>query len=121
MTDVLHDIVGNLQEIFRSEFRLAKAEIQQEVAKAARSGAPLVIGALLSLYGIGFLLLAVVHALSTVVDPWLAALLIGVAALAVSMVLISVGRNRLRQVRVVPERTVGTLKENVQWAKNKMS
>src|SRR5258708_36549000 len=53
MTEVLQDIVGNIQEIFRSEFRLAKVEIHEETAKALRSAVPLGIGALLALYGYG--------------------------------------------------------------------
>jgi Putative Actinobacterial Holin-X, holin superfamily III len=37
--EVLQDIVGNPQEIVRSEFRLAKTELKEEAAKAARPAA----------------------------------------------------------------------------------
>jgi uncharacterized membrane protein YqjE len=120
MAEVLQDIVANIQEIFRSEFRLAKVEIQQQTAAATRSAVPLIIGVLLGLYALGFLLLAAVHALSIVVDPWLASLIVGVAVLAISLALVSVGKNRLKQLKVVPERTVETVKENMQWAKQQI-
>jgi uncharacterized membrane protein YqjE len=120
MAEVLQDIVANIQEIFRSEFRLAKIEIQQQIAHAARSAVPLIIGMLLGLYALGFLLLAAVHALSLAVAPWLASLIVGVVVLAISLALVSVGRNRLKQVKVVPEKTVETVKENVQWAKQQI-
>jgi len=120
LSEVLQDIVANIQEIFRSEFRLAKAEIQIEATKAVRSSIPLVIGFLLSLYALGFILLAAVHALSIVVDAWLAALIVGVAILVIAIMLVSVGRKRLKQVKVVPEKTVVTVKENVQWAKHQI-
>jgi uncharacterized membrane protein YqjE len=120
MAEVLQDIVGNIQDIVRSEFRLAKAEIQEETAKAVRSGIPLVIGGLLSLYALGFILVAIVHGLSTVMEPWLASLIVGIAVLVVSMALIAAGRKRLKQVRVVPEKTIETVKENVQWAKSQI-
>ena len=120
MSDVLQDIVANIQEIVRSEFRLAKVEIHEETTKAVRSSIPLVIGGLLSLYALGFILLAVVHALSLVVDAWLAALIVGVGVLVVSMILVSVGGKRFKQVKVVPEKTVDTVKENVQWAKHQI-
>jgi len=120
MGEVLRDIVANIQEIFRSEFRLAKAEIHVETTKAVRSSVPLVIGGLLSLYGAGFILVAVVDALSIVVDAWLAALIVGAAILVISIVLVNVGRKRLKQVKVVPEKTVGTVRENVQWAKHQI-
>lgn len=120
MAEVLQDIVANIQEIFRCEFRLAKVEIQQQAAVASRSAVPLMIGLLLGLYALGFLLLAAVHALSIAVDPWLASLIVGVAVLAISLALISVGKNRLKQLKVVPEKTVETVKENVQWAKQQI-
>jgi uncharacterized membrane protein YqjE len=120
MSEVLQDIVANIQEIVRSEFRLAKVEIHEETTKAVRSSIPLVIGVLLSLYALGFIMLAVVHALSMVVDAWLAALIVGAGVLFISMILVSVGRKRFKQVKVVPEKTVVTVKENVQWAKHQI-
>lgn len=120
IAEVVQDIVGHIQEIFRSEFRLATVEIREETEKAIRSGTPLVIGLLLSLYALGFILLAIVHALSIVVDPWLAALIVGFAVLLVSIALISAGRKRLKQVKVVPEKTIENVKENVQWAKSQI-
>ena len=114
MSEVLQDIVANIQEIVRSEFRLAKVEIHEETTKAVRSSIPLVIGVLLSLYALGFILLAVVHALSMVVDAWLATLIVGAGVLVISMILVSVGRKRFKQVKVVQEKTVVTVKENVQ-------
>src|ERR1700730_9714583 len=120
MAEVLQDIVGNIQEIIRSEFLLAKAEISEETAKAARSSIPLAVGLVLALYAFGFILLAIVHALSAVVDAWLASLIVGVAVLVVSVILVSVGRRRFQQVKVVPEKTIETMKENVQWAKHQI-
>jgi uncharacterized membrane protein YqjE len=117
MSAVLQDIVANIQEIFRSEFRLAKVEIREEAAKLVKSSIPLGIGILASLYAIGFLLLAAVHALSLVVDPWLASLIVGAAVLLIAVICINVGRSRLKQVKVVPEKTVQSVRENVQWAR----
>jgi uncharacterized membrane protein YqjE len=120
MAEVLQGIVGNIQEIIRSEFLLAKAEISKETAKAVRSSVPLGIGLVLALYAFGFTLLAIVHALSAVVDAWLASLIVGLAVLVISVILVSVGKERLRQVNVVPEKTIETMKENVQWAKHQI-
>jgi hypothetical protein len=35
LLEVLHEIVSNIQEIGRSEFRLAKSEIKEQVSKAS--------------------------------------------------------------------------------------
>ena len=120
MAEILRDIIADVQEIVRSEFRLAKAEVQEETTKVARSGIPLIAGLLLGLYALGFILLAAVHALSIVVAAWLAALIVGFVVGVVSLILINLGRNRLKGVKVVPEKTIGTMKENVQWAKHQM-
>ena len=120
MSEILQNIIADVQEIVRSEFRLAKAEVQEETAKVARSGIPLIVGLLLGLYALGFILLAAVHALSIVLAAWLAALIVGFVAGVVSLILLNVGRNRLKGVKVVPEKTIGTMKENVQWARNQI-
>src|SRR5947199_8950543 len=92
MGEVFQDIVANIQEIVRSEFRLAKVEIQGETSKAAKSAIPMLIGVLLGLYALGFLLLAITRALALVVDPWLAALIVGVAILVISLAMVSAGK-----------------------------
>ena len=120
MGEILQSIIADVQEIVRSEFRLAKAEVQEETAKVARSGIPLIAGLLLGLYALGFMLLAAVHALSIVVAAWLAALIVGFVVGVVSLILINMGRNRLKGVKVVPEKTIGSMKENVQWARNQI-
>jgi membrane protein len=114
VADVLQDIVDNLQLIIRDEFRLARAEVEGKAHRAARPASILAAGTVLGLYGLGFLLLAAVYGLSLVIAPWLAALLIGAVLAIVAAIVISSGRNRLRQIDPVPEKTVQSMKENVQ-------
>jgi hypothetical protein len=61
--EVLQDIVSNLQDIIRSEFRLAKTEIKEEASKAARPAAT---------FGVGLIsrILAAVYGLSTAMPGW---------------------------------------------------
>jgi predicted phage tail protein len=118
--EVLHDIVGNIQEIIRSEFRLAKAEVKVEAFKARGPLTTWAIGALIGLYAVGLLLFTVVMAMATVMATWLAALIVGAVTAVVSIALISAGSSRLKRVNKVPERTIESLKENVQWAKDQI-
>ena len=60
-------------------------------------------------------------ALDEVMPMGWAALLTAVILGIVAAVLFVVGRNRLKQVNPKPEQTVETLKEDVQWAKNRNS
>ena len=118
--EVLQDIVGNVQEIIRSEFRLGTAEMREEAAKAAKPVATFGAGIVFAIYALGFLLLAIVYALSTVMAPWLAALLVTALAGLPAIVLIYSGRERLKKVNIVPEKTIANVKEKVQWATEQM-
>ncbi|MDP9337283.1 MAG: phage holin family protein [Acidobacteriota bacterium] len=116
--EVLQDIVGNIQEIIRSEFQLAKAEVKQEVAKAKSPLLMSVMGGALGLYALGFLLLTGMLAMATVMAMWMAALIIGAVLAVASVALLSAGSARLKHVHAVPERTIESIKENVQWTKD---
>jgi hypothetical protein len=116
--EVLQDIVGNLQEIIRSEFRLAKTELKEEAAEAAKPAATFGVGLVLGFYGIGFLLLAAVYGLSTVMAGWLAALLVGTVLAIVAIALMSSSGKKLKRVNPTPDKTMRSLEENVQWAKH---
>lgn len=118
LADVVRDIIGDIQNIVRSEVRLAKAEMQEEAGKTIRAAGMLAGGALVALFAVGCLVLCLIYALSNVVAPWLAALLVGVGLLVLAGVLVSIGRNRLKDVTPTPEKTVHSVKENVEWMKN---
>jgi len=118
VTEILENIVGNVQGIVRSEVRLAKAEIQEETVKAGKAAGITGSGAVLGLYALGFFLLTCLYALETAMAPWLAALIVTVVVGSAAAVLILVGRKRLKRVDPRPEKTISTLKENVEWVKN---
>jgi uncharacterized membrane protein YqjE len=102
--EVLQDIVGNIQEIIRSEFRLGTAEIKEEATRASKPMATVGAGIIFGVYALGFLFLAIVYALSTVVAPWQAALIVtGIAALTAA-VLVASGRGQLKRVKVAPQK-----------------
>src|SRR6202021_1131702 len=110
--EVLQDIAANLQEIIRSEFRLAKTDIKEGAAKASRPAVMLLVGLALGLYGMGFLFLAAVYGLSMIMAGWLAALLIGGLLAIVSAALVTSSGNKLKQVTSALDKTVSSLEEN---------
>ena len=56
LSDVFEDIIRNVQEIVRSEVRLAKTELRQEAVKAKSSGILLGVGGITVLFATLFLL-----------------------------------------------------------------
>lgn len=113
---VLTDIVGNLQRMVRSEFRLAKTEVTQELGKARSAGLWLGVGAMMLLFSVLFVLLAAVYALTFVVPSWAAALMVAAGAGVIAAVCVGVGIAKFKATRAAP-RTAESLKENVEWAK----
>ena len=118
--ELLGNIVDNIQQIIRSEFRLAKAELQEKASRASKPATTLGVGFWLGLYGLGFLLLAAVYALSMVMAAGLAALIVGGVLALVSVALVTSGIKKLKALNPAPERTIQTLEENVQWAKDQI-
>ena len=119
-SDVVQDILHNVQEIVRSEVRLAKAEIGEEAAKAKSSAVLLGAGGVAAIYAVLFLLLMIVHALCFVMPNWAAALIVGVALAVGATLMLSAGVKRFKQLHPTPERTVENIKENVEWAKQQV-
>ena len=116
-TQLFQDAFSSVREIIRSEVQLAKTETKEEMSKAGRAGAILGGGIVLTFYALGLALLAGVTALSLLVATWLAFLIVAVVAGIAAAFLIGSGRRKLQQVDLKPQRTVTTIKENLQWAK----
>jgi uncharacterized membrane protein YqjE len=118
--EILEDIASNLTQIVQAEFRLAKTELKEGAEKAARPGAALGAGVALAFYGLGFLLLAAVYALSLVMAGWLATLIVGGALTVAAGILIGAGSTKLKRVNLTPDKTIRTLEEDGQWAKQQI-
>ena len=115
--DVLEDIVANVQHIIRAEVRLAKVETRDELLEMKHSAMLFAAGGLLGTLGAGVLLLAGVYALSLVMPPWAAALIVAVVTGVVAVVCLTVGVKSLKRITLPPPKTVATIQENIQWAK----
>jgi uncharacterized membrane protein YqjE len=118
--EVLEDVASNLAQLIQAEFRLAKTELKEGAEKAAGPGATLGAGVALALYGLGFLLLAAVYAMSLVMASWLAALIVGGVLTIAAGIFIGAGSAKLKRANLLPEKTIQTLEEDAQWAKQQI-
>jgi uncharacterized membrane protein YqjE len=114
---VLKDIVGNVQQIVRSEIRLASVEVRQEAGKAGQSAALLMVGGAIAVLALGCALIAAISLLATIVALWSAALIVAALTGVVGAVFIAAGMKRMRQITMTPTRTLAALEENIPWAK----
>jgi hypothetical protein len=119
VSDVLQDIVRNIQDIVGSEVRLAKTEIREEVAKAKTASVWLGVGALSGSFSVFFFLFAMVYALANFVPNWAAALIVAGALAISASVTLYVATKQFKQVRPAPDQTLESLRENLEWAKRR--
>lgn len=117
VSDVLQDILTNLQDIIRSEVRLAKAEVSEDVRQAASGGIWLVVGMASGLGAAIFLLWTGVYGLALFMPMWAATMVAALIMSAAAGVLTTTGMRKLKRINPIPERTVQTMKEHVEWIK----
>lgn len=107
--------------LVRQEVDLAKAELAVK-GKQAGVGAGMFGGAgMFALYAVGALTACLILALATAVTGWLAALIVSAIYGAIAGVLALTGKNKVKQgVPPVPEQTVESVKEDVEWTKQRV-
>ena len=114
-SDVLQDLLRNLQKLVRSEIRLAKAEMREDATLALSAGVWLGLGIFGGIGAAMLLLWSAVFALGLVMPMWAATLVISAITAGLACALVVVGRRRLAHVRLGPERAIESIKEDVEW------
>ena len=117
VSDVFHDIVRNLQDMVRSEIRLAKVEVRGEITRAAWSGVWMAAGGVAAMSACSLLLWTLVYALATRMSMWEATLIVGLMMAAAAAALILSASGRVKRIHPIPQRTVESVKENLEWMK----
>jgi tetrahydromethanopterin S-methyltransferase subunit G len=104
--------------LVRQEVELAKTEMTQKAAKVGRDIGFLVAGGAVAYAGFLAILAAIAIGLGQLGVPWwLAALLVGAVVAGIGGVLVLRGLRALQRENLAPERTIATIKEDVEWAK----
>jgi hypothetical protein len=121
MGELFKQLSNDLSTLVRQELRLAQAEMTEK-GKNAGVGVGMFGGAgIVGLLALGALTACLIAALATGLDVWLASLIVTVAYAAIAGVLALIGKSRVTEaVPPVPEQTVETVKEDVQWAKSQL-
>jgi len=117
VTRIIEDILRHVGEIIRSEMRLVQTEIRQDFRDVKHAGTYLVAAGVVSMFALGFLLLAAVYGLSTIMPPWLAAITVGGVLGIVGVALMSKGLHMLKATNMTPDRTIQSLEDNLKWFK----
>ena len=119
LVDVFDDIFGNLQEIVRSEIRLARAEVSEKLRSAKSSALGMGLALLLGAFALLFALLSGLYALTLVMAGWKAALIIAAALATVSAIAFVLARFHARKrQRAAPSlgtSSAASMEEDLKW------
>jgi hypothetical protein len=113
-------VAEQVSVLVRDELKLAQLEMTRKGKQAGTGLGMLGGGGLVALYGVGCLIACAVIAISHVVEAWLAALIVGVALLAVAGIAALAGKARMqRAAPPVPQEAVESVKTDVQEIKER--
>jgi uncharacterized membrane protein YqjE len=116
--ELLKQLSHETTTLVKQELELAKAEMAEK-GKQAGTGVGLFGGAgVTGLLALISLTLTLIFVLGTAMEDWIAALIVTVLWAAVAGVLALTGKKKVQEAGPpVPEQTVETVKEDVEWAK----
>jgi hypothetical protein len=116
--ELFSDLARETGTLVRQEVELAKTEMTQKATRVGKDVGFLAAGGAVAYAGFLGILAAIAIGLGQLGVPWwLATLLVGVVVAVVGAVLVQRGLNALRQENLAPQRTVTTIKEDVEWVK----
>jgi hypothetical protein len=120
ISELVKDLATETSTLVRQEIDLAKAEMTDRGKRAGKGVGMLAAGAVVALLAFGALTAGLIAALDLAMPTWLAAVIVTVAYGAISAVLVQIGRKQVQEAAPpVPEETIESVKEDVQWAKTR--
>jgi len=117
--ELLHHVVQNATLLAKKEVELAKAELKADLKNEIAMVKGLTVAGLCAIWAVSMILVAIAFALARVMPDWAAALVVAAGVLLVGTVAGMVGWGK--RVKEPLETTRRTLKEDLQWAKERIA
>jgi hypothetical protein len=117
LPDLLGQLTGDLAGLVRKESELIRAELSEKVNGAAKAVGDIAAGALLLIAALLVLLQALVLALSQVMNPIWAALVVAVGVALVGYLLLRAGMKAFSLDAIKPDRAARQLKKDAELMK----
>jgi TRAP-type C4-dicarboxylate transport system permease small subunit len=115
---LLVDTLKNFATLMQTEVHLAKAEMAENISRAAVGIAMLVVAVILALTGLNVLAGALVAYLATTgLSAGTSALIVGGGVLLIAVILVFVGKSRLTASALEPTRTLNNLQRDATTVK----
>lgn len=114
-------LTEDLSTLVRSEVALAKLELKQAFTAMGIAGAMFGAAVFFAIFGFAFLLVTAVLALSNVMQPWAAALIVGGFLIILAVVLALTGKKKIRSVAFAPTATIASVKTDIDTIKSEIA
>jgi protein-S-isoprenylcysteine O-methyltransferase Ste14 len=121
LSQLISGIVGDAQVLVRQEIALARQEIREEIDNAKQAGIKLGVAAGVLAVGGLLLILALAQGVAALFSwpTWAGYGLVGLVLAIAGYILLSAAQRQIKEVHPIPEKTVETMKENVEWIKER--
>jgi len=118
--ELFGDLTSQLGELVHKEFELARTEMTANAIRTGRNASLIGAGGVVVHAGFLALVAAVIALLVSAfdLDVWVGALIVAIVLFAIGFALIQRGRSQLTASSLAPTRTIETLKDDAEWAKD---
>jgi hypothetical protein len=118
--EVAKELTRDLSLLVRQEVELAKSEMAEKGRIAAPGLVMIGSAGVVGLMAAGALTACAVLVLAIFLAEWLAALIVGAVLAAAAYLVARRGKERVQMAgSLVPEQTIETVREDLEWAKNR--
>jgi uncharacterized membrane protein YqjE len=124
-TRLVQGIVSDVGDLIKQQFQFAQTELKSDLHRTGEAFRILGIGAGVASLGLVVLTLMLVHLLHWLTLPagadpaglplWACYGIVGLLILAIGGALFMAGKQRLQSFNPLPDQTVETMKENLEW------
>ena len=119
-SELMRELTDQTTALVRKEIELAKVELAEKGKKAGVGAGMFGAAALLGVGAFAALTACAILALATLLEGWLAALIVAVVYAAIAGVLALRGKKQVKEATPpVPERAVDSTKEDLEWVKTR--
>ena len=119
LPELVSQLTSDLATLVRKESELVRTEMTEKLRTAGKAAGELAAGGILLLAALLVLLQALVVALSKVMDPVWASLIVGVAVAGLGFFLVRAGVKMMKPENLSPDRTARQLQKDAQLMKGR--
>jgi hypothetical protein len=104
--EIVGELWENTEKLVRQELELALAEADRKIERIKTDVVMAAVGGSVMYAGVLSVVAAVILLLSKAIDPWLAAMIVGVVVSGIGFALLQRGKKDLASVDLKPEHTI---------------